>query len=143
MAQIYIGSDHGGYELKTKLAEHLKTQGHHVVDLGAFEAAPSDYPDIARETAEKVAENPGSFGILACGTGIGMCMAANKVKGIRAANCENDYCVKMARQHNNANILCLGGRVVGIELAKSLADAFLSTKFEEEERHVRRVGKIG
>lgn len=143
MAQIYIGSDHGGYELKQNLIEYLNTQKHHMVDIGVFEAAPSDYPDIAREVAEKVSENPSSFGILACGTGIGVCMAANKVKGIRAANCENNYCAEMARRHNNANIICLGGRVIGVELAKSLVDTFLKTKFEEEERHLRRIEKIG
>ncbi|MBI4994848.1 ribose 5-phosphate isomerase B [Candidatus Peregrinibacteria bacterium] len=140
MQSIYIGSDHAGLELKQKLKEHLKA--YHVVDLGVFVSEPADYPDIAYEVAEKVRENAGSRGILICGTGIGMCMAANKTPGIRAANCESEQTVEMARKHNDANILCLGARILTPETAKKLVDIFMETEFEKEERHERRVRKI-
>lgn len=139
---IYIGSDHAGFRLKEEIQNYLKGKGHRVVDLGVFEEVPSDYPDIAREVAEKVSENPGSFGILMCGTGIGMCMAANKVKGARAANAESTQYAEMARRHNDANILCLGGRHIEFPKAKEIIDTFFSTAFEAEERHVRRVEKM-
>lgn len=140
---IYLGSDHAGLELKEKLQEYLKEKYDKVIDLGVFAVEPpADYPDIAHEVAEKVRENNGSKGILVCGTGIGMCMAANKVPGIRAAVCESAKTAEMSRKHNDANILCLGGRVLEFESAKQMADAFLSTEFEAEERHVRRVQKI-
>ena len=139
---LYLGSDHAGFRLKNQIREYLKDKNYRVVDIGVFEEVSSDYPDIAREVAEKVAENSGSFGILICGTGIGMCMVANKVKGIRAANCESETCTQMARQHNDANILCLGGRIVDFEKTKILVDIFLTEKFEGGERHERRVKKI-
>ena len=143
MTSIYIGSDHAGLELKLKLKEHLQARNHHVVDLGVFKAEPpADYPDIAHEVAEKVRENPGSRGILVCGTGVGMCMAANKTLGIRAANPESEQTAEMARKHNDANMLCLGARILSEEKAKKLTDIFMETKFEEEDRHVRRVKKI-
>lgn len=140
---IYLGSDHAGLTLKDEIQKYLKSQNHKVVDLGVFAAEPpSDYPDIAHEVAEKVRENHGSRGILICGTGVGMCMAANKSPGIRAAVCESEKTVEMSRLHNDANVLCLGGRVLQPALAKKLVDIFLKTPFEEEERHVRRVAKI-
>lgn len=140
---VYFGSDHAGLELKLKLKEYLETQGHKVIDLGAFKVEPpTDYPDIAHEVAEKVRENHGVRGILVCGTGIGMCMAANKSQGIRAAVCESVETVEMTRKHNDANVLCLGGRVLQPEIAKKMVDAFMNTPFEEGERHVRRVKKI-
>lgn len=140
---IYIGSDHAGLLLKQELRKHLEAQNYKVVDLGVFAVEPpSDYPEIAHEVAEKVRENNDARGILICGTGIGMCMAANKIRGIRAANCESPQTVEMSRKHNDANILCLGGRVLKQEDAKKMIDVFMSTKFENEERHVRRVQKI-
>lgn len=140
---IYIGSDHAGLALKDEIQKYLKSQNHKVVDLGVFAAEPpSDYPDIAHEVAEKVRENDGSCGILVCGTGVGMCMAANKTPGIRAAVCESEKTVEMSRRHNDANVLCMGGRVIQMELAKKLVDIFLKTPFEAEERHIRRVEKI-
>lgn len=142
MISIYIGSDHAGLELKQKLREHLQTKAHHVVDLGVFASEPADYPDIAHEVAEKVRENGGSRGILVCGTGVGMCMAANKTLGIRAANPESEQTAEMARKHNDANMLCLGARILTEEKAKKLVDIFMETKFEKEERHERRVKKI-
>lgn len=140
---IYIGSDHAGLPLKQEIKKHLESKNEKVVDLGVFAVEPpADYPDIAYEVAEKVNENNGAKGILVCGTGIGMCMTANKVKGIRAANCESPGTVEMSRKHNDANILCLGGRVLKPETALKMVDVFFSTPFENEERHVRRVKKM-
>lgn len=140
---IYLGSDHAGLELKKLIQKHLQDRGEKEVDLGAFKAEPPiDYPEIAHEVAEKVVENKGSKGILVCGTGIGMCMAANKHAGIRGANCESKATVEMSRKHNDSNVLCLGGRVLAPKIALEMVGAFLDTKFESEERHVRRVQKI-
>lgn len=140
---IYLGSDHAGLALKDEIQKYLKSQKHKVIDLGVFAAEPpADYPDIAHEVAEKVRENHGARGILVCGTGIGMCMAANKSPGIRAAVCESEKTVEMSRRHNDANVLCMGGRVLEPALAKKLVDIFLRTEFEKEERHARRVKKI-
>ena len=141
--KLYIGSDHGGYEMKGQLVEHLKGAGHDVTDLGCFSEDAIDYPDIAREVSEKVLENPGAFGVLVCGTGIGMQMSANKFKGIRSTVATDENMAEMSRRHNNANILALGGRTTELDVAKGIVDKFLSTDFEEgEERHVRRVGKM-
>lgn len=142
---IYLGSDHAGFELKNKIEKYIKAKNVKVVDLGVFAAEPpTDYPDIADEVAEKVRENAqvGARGILVCGTGIGMCMAANKNLGIRAAVCESVKTVEMSRMHNDANILCLGGRVLDESTAFQMVDAFLNTKFDAEERHIRRINKI-
>lgn len=140
--QIYLGSDHAGYHLKQRLEEHLKAAGHQIVDLGAYgEDQKVDYPDVAREVAEKVLENPSSRGILICGTGIGVSMAANKFKGIRAANVHDVTTAKYARLHNDANIITLGQRILGEEVAKDVVDAFLSTAFEGG-RHEGRIQKI-
>lgn len=140
---VYIGSDHAGLALKDTLQAHLKLKKYTVVDLGVFAAEPpADYPDVAHEVAEKVLENVGSRGLLVCGTGIGMCMAANKHAGIRGANCESEQTVEMSRKHNDSNVLCLGGRVLQPEQAKKMLDVFMETPFENEERHVRRVNKI-
>lgn len=139
---VYIGSDHAGFQAKEVLKESLGTE-FHVTDLGAFNEEPVDYPDIAREVSEKILENGGAMGIIICGTGTGMAMAANKVKGIRAAMCTNEFLAEMARKHNNANILALGARVSSTDEIKKIADKFLHTEFEAgEERHVRRVNKI-
>lgn len=140
---IYIGSDHAGFDLKQAIKKHLDSKQIKFVDLGVFAAEPpADYPDIAHEVAEKVRENHGSRGILACGTGIGMCMAANKSHGIRAAVAESEKTVEMSRRHNDANVLCMGGRVLEPHLALKIVDVFMDTSFEGEERHVRRVNKI-
>jgi len=140
--KIFIGSDHGGFELKEILREYLASQNHEVSDEGCFSTDSVDYPDIAKKVSKKVLENKNSKGILMCGTGIGISISANKIKGIRAALCGNEYMAKMAREHNDANILCLGGRVIGSELGKSIIDTFLKNKFNDEERHKRRVEKM-
>ena len=137
-----IGSDHAGYPLKEELRELLEAEGYHPRDFGTFSLESVDYPDIAREVAEAVASGQFERGILICGTGIGMCITANKVPGIRAGACSEPYSAKMSRAHNNANVLCMGGRVVGAGLALEIAQAFLETDFEFGSRHERRVDKI-
>lgn len=139
---IYIGSDHAGFDLKNVLREHMKMQGQEVIDLGTFDGAVKvDYPDIAREVAEKVKSNKGSAGVLICGTGIGVAIAANKVKGIRAANVHDVTEALLSRQHNDANIVTVGARTMGEETAKEIVDTFLTTAFEGG-RHVPRIEKI-
>jgi ribose 5-phosphate isomerase B len=138
---VYIGSDHAGIVLKSTLCAHLTAAGHTVVDLGPTDAASVDYPHFAKAVCQKVLDTPEAAGILVCGTGIGMSMAANRIPGIRAALCVNEYLARMTRLHNDANILCLGERVVGQGLAASIVDAFLGTAFEGG-RHQRRVDLI-
>jgi len=141
---IYIGSDHAGYKMKGELKEHLNEK-YKVVDLGVFDETSADYPDIAREVGEKVLEGKkwDRKGVLLCGTGIGMAMAANKLKGVRAADCTNIEMAEMARRHNNANVVTVGARMIPLDLAKQIIDKFLTTDFEKnEERHVRRVKKM-
>lgn len=139
--KIAIGCDHGGFKHKNAISEHLKNRGFEVVDCGIYENKSVDYPDIAVKVAEKITDGSCKLGILVCGTGIGMSMAANKVKGIRAAACSDHFSAKYTRLHNDANILCLGGRVIGIGTALELADLFVNTKFEGG-RHVKRIQKI-
>ena len=139
---VYIGSDHAGFQTKEVLKDFLGGE-FHVTDLGAFSEEPVDYPDIAREVSEKVLENHGAMGVVICGTGTGMAMTANKLRGIRAAVATNEFVAEMARKHNNANVLALGARVNNIDELKKIVDKFVHTEFEaSEERHVRRVNKI-
>ncbi len=136
--KVFIASDHAGFCLKQILVRHLQEKGHDVFDLGPEQAVSCDYPDSAFKVTDKLLENEGAFGILICGTGIGMNMAANKVKGIRAALATCEFHARACREHNNANILCLGERVTGAGLAVNLADIFLETEFLEG-RHLRRI----
>lgn len=138
---IAIGCDHGGLEHKNAIAQHLKERGFEVTDFGIFEAVSVDYPDIAEKVCADVVGGNSKLGILVCGTGIGMSMAANKIKGIRAAACSDHFSAKYTRLHNDANVLCLGGRVIGVGTALELADLFVDTQFEGG-RHERRVAKI-
>ena len=144
---VYIGSDHAGYKEKNLLKDFLEEQGYETTDLGCFSEGSVDYPDIAREVSEKVLERDGSFGILICGTGIGMAMAANKLDGIRAAVCREENDADMARKHNNANVLALGARVSDVDALKKITLKFLGTDFEGNheggERHKMRVDKMG
>ena len=140
--KIAIGSDHAGIELKGEVLAHLKTLGHQVKDFGAFSEESVDYPDIAKPLAKAVAAKKFKYGILICGTGIGITITANKVKGVRAGVCSEPYSAKMARAHNNANIIGIGARVVGSGLAFEIAKAFLETDFEAGTRHEMRVNKI-
>lgn len=141
MRTLFLGSDHGGFGLKQELVQILTAAGYAVEDCGVHDPASVDYPDIAKTVCEGVLARPHSFGVLCCGTGIGMSIAANKIDGIRAALCSETYSAKMARVHNDANVLCLGARVIGVELAREVALAFLSVEFEGG-RHARRVEKI-
>lgn len=138
MALVYLGSDHAGYNLRKVLVQHLCEKGHDTRDLGTYSTESCDYPIFSQRVCEKVREEKGSFGILICGTGIGMNMAANRYKGIRAALCTCEFQARASRQHNNANILCLGERVTGQAVALDIADIFLDTLFEGG-RHQRRI----
>lgn len=141
---IYIGSDHAGYEMKEAVKNFLEENEGDMdyVDLGVFTTDSADYPDIAREVAEKVSENQNAFGILICGTGTGMVMAANKLNGIRAASITNPTMAEMSRRHNDANVMTLGARLMDIPTAQNLVKIFLETPFDGDERHQRRVDKI-
>ena len=137
--KVIIGSDHGGYALKQEIIEHLKSRGFEVTDVGTHSEESCDYPTYAKPVTEAIQKGEAELGILVCGTGIGMSMAANKIKGIRAAAVSDNYTAQATRSHNDANVLCLGGRTIGIELAKMLVDTFISTPFSGEERHARRI----
>lgn len=139
---IAIGSDHGGYALKCAVMEHLKKRGLEYKDFGCFSDASCDYPDIAKPVAHAVADGGCERGILICGTGIGISITANKVKGIRAALCSDCFSAEATRQHNDANILAMGARVLGEGLALKIVDTFLDTPFSNDPRHIRRIGKI-
>jgi len=139
---IYLGADHAGYNLKEELKKYLKELGLDFEDMGNKTADVSDdYPDFAVKVAQKVIEN-GEKGILICGTGLGMCLAANKIKGIRAAVCWDEFTALQSREHLDANILCLGGRAIDLETTKKIVRIWLETEFSGEERHKRRLGKI-
>lgn len=140
---IFIGGDHTSLAAKEALHKHLTAAGFEMTDLGTFTTDPCDYPDIAREVGEKVREHPGSFGILVCGSGIGMSMAANRMHGIRCALANDENLAELSRQHNDANVLAMGARIITPEAMQRIADKFLSTPFESNlERRVRRVQKI-
>ena len=139
--KIALGCDHGGLEHKNAIGEFLKEQGFEVVDFGIYEQVSVDYPDIATPLCQSIQKGETERGILVCGTGIGMSIAANKYKGIRAAACSEHFSAKFTRLHNNSNILCLGGRVIGVGTALELAELFVNTEFEGG-RHQKRVDKI-
>jgi ribose 5-phosphate isomerase B len=139
--RILIASDHAGYELKQLVAEYTGNRGHEVVDLGPAGGEAVDYPDFAHELAARVGRGEAERGILVCGTGIGMAMAANRHTGVRAALCHDAFTAEAARRHNDANVLCLGGRVTGSGVALQIVDVFLAAPFDGG-RHERRVHKI-
>jgi ribose 5-phosphate isomerase B len=140
--QVAIGADHGGFPLKIVLLEHLKTLGHAVRDLGTYGSDPVDYPDYARAVANAVIEGKAERGILICGSGVGACVAANKFPEIRAAICHDTFSAHQGVEDDDMNILCLGARVVGAELAKDIVTTFLTATFSGAERHVRRLAKV-
>lgn len=139
--RIAVGSDHRGLGLRAKLIAFLKELGQDVVDLGTHDQDPVDYPDIAAQVAYKVARKEVDRGILVCGTGVGMCIAANKVPGVRAAPCHDDITAEISRRHNDLNVLCLSGDLLGEKLADRLVEIWLKTPFEGG-RHARRNQKI-
>ena len=138
MYDVVIACDHAAFEFKTILKEYLQTKGHSVIDVGTFQAERCDYPDFAKEACAKIVKQEARWGLLVCGTGIGMSMCANKVDGIRAAVVSDVFSAAATRSHNNANVLCLGSRVVGLGLAQTILDAWCSASFEGG-RHQNRV----
>ncbi len=141
--RVALGADHGGYPLKADLLPWLKSQGYEVFDLGASQYdAKDDYPDFAEAVAKAVAGGKAERGIIICGSGVGACIAANKVPGARACPCHDTYSAHQGVEHDDMNILCLGARVIGIELAKEVVAAFLKARFSNEERHKRRLQKV-
>jgi len=139
--KISIGCDHAGFALKEHVRARVAAAGHEVDDAGTFSDESVDYPDFAAKVALAVAQGKADCGIIVCGTGLGVAMTANRVRGVRAAPCTNQFAAEMTRRHNDANVLCLGGRLVTKEVAERIADVFLSTPFEGG-RHARRVAKI-
>ena len=139
---IAVGSDHGGYFLKQAVLKHLKDRGEEYHDFGTYSEESCDYPDFGKTVAHAVADGEYEFGIIICGTGIGISIAANKVPGIRAALCGDCFSAEATRLHNDANILAMGARVVGEGLALKIVDTFLDTPFSNDERHIRRISKI-
>jgi len=140
--KIVVGSDHAGVKYKEKLKELVLSMGHQIIDIGTNSSKSVDYPDFGEKGALAVCRKEADLGILVCGTGIGISLAANKVRTIRAAVCWNEETSRLAREHNNANILCMGARFVSIEKAVKIAKVFLETPFSNDERHNRRVNKI-
>lgn len=139
--KFYVATDHAGLDLKNFTVERLRTKGHEVIDLGPFDKERVDYPDYAVKVCDHVLKDSESQGILICGSGIGMSMAANRFHGIRAALCHDAYTATVARGHNDANVLCFGERIVGLGVAESILDAWIAGVFEEG-RHCGRVEKI-
>ena len=142
MKNVYIANDHAAVDLKNELCGYIESLGFHVVNLGTDEKTSVNYPEYAEKAAKAVLADQGSLGVLICGTGIGMSLAANKVHGIRAAAVSEVYSAKLTRQHNDANVLALGARVVGPGLALKIVDTFLDTPFSNGERHIRRIEMI-
>lgn len=141
MKRIIVGGDHAGLELKRVLVDWLRTRDYPVEDIGTHDERSTDYPDYARKVAAAVANGDAPLGLLVCGTGVGMSIAANRYPGVRAVVCSEPYSATMARKHNDANVLCLGARVVGSGLATEILEIFLAAEFEGG-RHARRVAKI-
>lgn len=139
---IGIGSDHGGFELKQEIMELLEAKGFEFKDFGCYDKSSIDYPDVAKPVAKAVLDGTIEKGILICGTGIGISIAANKFQGIRCALCSDHFSAVATREHNDSNILALGGRNTGPEVAKDIVMAFLTTEFSNDERHKRRIDKI-
>ena len=140
-SKLCIANDHAGYELKVKLIDYIKDKGFEIDDLGCFSPESVDYTEFAYKAAKSVSDGEYDYGIIICGTGLGVSIAANKVKGIRAAVCTDSFMAKMCREHNDANIMCMGARVIGLGVAKTCVDAFLETEFDGG-RHKQRVDNI-
>ncbi len=140
--KIVIGSDHAGFQLKNDIGEYLRGESHEVLDVGAFNENPSDYPDFAEAVGRAVLDGRAERGILICGSGVGASVAANKLIGIRAGLCHDTYSAHQGVEHDNMNVIVFGSRVIGIMLAQDLVKAFLGAKFTGEERHLRRLAKV-
>jgi len=139
---IALGADHGGFPLKKYIVDAIESSGNRVLDLGTFDETPVDYPDYAKSVAEALVGEQAQRGVLLCGSGVGACVAANKIAGIRACLCHDTYSAHQGVEHDEMNILCLGARVIGPALAVELVESFLRARFSGEARHRRRLGKI-
>lgn len=140
--KVVIGSDHAGFQLKNAMGDLLRSMGNDVLDVGAFNENPSDYPDFAEAVGRAVLDGKAERGVLVCGSGVGASVAANKLPGIRAGMCHDTYSAHQGVEHDDINVLVLGSRVIGVALAQDLVRTFLGAKFSNEERHVRRLGKV-
>ncbi len=140
--KIALGSDHAGFDLKEELEKQLVALGHEVIDVGAHSTEPSDYPDFSAAAAEAVVAGEAERGIILCGSGVGAAIVANKVRGVRAAICHDTYSAHQGVEHDDMNVLVLGSRIIGSELAKEIVRSFLGASFSNEERHRRRLGKL-
>src|SRR5439155_12498312 len=140
--KLVIGSDHAGFQLKVATGDLLRSLGHEVLDVGAFNENPSDYPDFAKAVGREVLDGKAERGVLICGSGVGASVAANKLVGIRAAVCHDTYSAHQGVEHDDMNVLVLGSRIIGVKLAEDLVKAFLGAQFTNEERHKRRLAKI-
>jgi RpiB/LacA/LacB family sugar-phosphate isomerase len=140
--RVVVGSDHAGYELKEELKGLLRSLGHEIVDVGTKNADPADYPDFAEALAEEIREQRADRGVLICGSGVGASVAANKIPGIRAGLCHDTYSAHQSVEHDDVNVLVLGARIIGVEVARELLRAFLTARYSAEERHERRLRKV-
>ena len=140
--RLAIGSDHAGWSLKATVLHHLKARGHEIVDVGSHDDAPVDFPDIARKLAAEVTSGHAERGLLVCGTGVGAVIAANKMKGIRAAVCHDIHSAHQSVEHDDVNVMCIGAKIVGAWLAADLIDAFIAAEFSTDEDCRRRVAKL-
>ncbi|HMF57902.1 MAG TPA: ribose 5-phosphate isomerase B [Pyrinomonadaceae bacterium] len=141
--RIAIGADHGGYPLNERVIEVLRASGHEITDFGTHDGSrPDDYPDYALAVGQSVQSAQAEIGIIICGSGVGASVAANKMKGVRAAMCGDTYSAHQSREHDDCNVLCLGARVTGVELALEIVRAFVAARFTGEERHRRRLAKV-
>jgi len=140
--RVALAADHAGFELKEKMALYLEAKGFEVMDLGTHDHEPVDYPDFARAIGKVLQEEKAERGILICGSGVGACVAANKMSNVRAGLCHDTYSAHQGVEHDDINVLCLGARVIGEELAQELVSAFLAARFTGEQRHLRRLAKI-
>jgi ribose 5-phosphate isomerase B len=140
--RLVIGSDHAGWMLKPAVLAYLKEQGHEVIDVGSYDEKPVDFPDIARQVAARIASGEAERGIMVCGTGVGASIAANKMKGIRAAVCHDVHSAHQSVEHDDVNVMCIGAQIVGPWLAKDLVAAYLSARFSTDEDFRRRVAKL-
>ncbi len=140
--KVVIGSDHAGFQLKNVMGDLLRSMGNEVLDVGAFNENPSDYPDFAEAVGRAVLDGRAERGVLVCGSGVGASVAANKLPGIRAGMCHDTYSAHQGVEHDDINVIVLGSRIIGVALAQDLVRAFMGAKFSNEERHVRRLGKV-
>jgi ribose 5-phosphate isomerase B len=140
--RIAVGADHAGFQLKQNVAAYLRELGHEVIDLGTTSTEPVDYPDYAEAVGKTLLDGHAERAVLICGSGVGASVSANKLPGIRGAMCHDTYSAHQGVEHDDMNVLVLGARIIGVELARELVRTFLAAKFTHEERHVRRVGKI-